>query len=100
MPFMPRALSKISVAGLSAVVLAASVMAAEVPVGMVMVAQSANIDRAPASLGTNVYIGDTLNTTTGGSLRLRVGAGQFYMMAMTTAMVSRDSKSCGTATRS
>ena len=60
-------------AGLGALVLAATAMAAEVPVGMVTVAQSANIDRAPAALGANVYNGDTLSTTKDGALRLRVG---------------------------
>jgi hypothetical protein len=91
MRFMPGKLSKVSMAALAAVVLGATVMAAEIPVGMVIVAQSANIDRAPASLGANVYNGDTLSTTKDGALRLRVGAGQLYMMAMTNAMVSQDS---------
>jgi hypothetical protein len=91
MRFMPQTLSRISMAGLGALVLAATAMAAEVPVGMVTVAQSANIDRAPAALGANVYNGDTLSTTKDGALRLRVGAGQVYMTAMTNAMVSRDS---------
>ena len=86
-----RLMSKTSMATLGAMVLAATAMAAEVPVGMVIAAQSANIDRAPAALGANVYKGDTLNTTSGGTLHLRVGSGQLYVLAMTTAMMSEDS---------
>jgi hypothetical protein len=90
MRLMPRSICKISMAGIGAVLLATAAMAAEAPAGMVLVAHNASVDRATATLGANVYSGDSLNTSAGGTLRLRIGAGQLYMMAMTDATLSND----------
>jgi hypothetical protein len=87
-----EALNKISVAGFGAILLATAVMAAEAPVGMIMVADHASLDRATATLGANVYAGDTLYTAAGGTLRLRIGAGQLYLMGTTNATLAQDAK--------
>jgi hypothetical protein len=56
--------------------------------GMVTQAQSAQVDRATAAGGASVYPGDTLETGADGLMRLRVGAAQFYLLALSTATLA------------
>lgn len=83
---------KVSVLGIAgmALLFATAANSAEPPLGSVMVAQNANIDRTLASLGTNIYSGDRLNTTIGGMLRLRIGQSQLYMLAMSEMKLVQD----------
>jgi len=55
--------------------------AASRPAATVMQAQAALLDRSVAAAGSTVYAGDTLETDGTGSLRLRSGAAQLYMMS-------------------
>ena len=45
---------------------------------------------ACAHVGANVYAGDFLTTYDGGTLRLRVGAGQLFMLASSNANITQD----------
>lgn len=65
-------------------------MAADVPTGVVSSAVQAHVDGADAALGANVYAGDALNTYAGGTLRMRVGSGQLFMLASSEASVTQD----------
>jgi hypothetical protein len=73
------------------VVLAAGMMnlplmaANEKPLGLVVLAQNAHLDSADAAMGANVYAGDALDTAAGGTLRLKVGTGQLYLMSESAA---------------
>ena len=55
----------------------ASILAAQqtrsAALGMVVKAENAQVDKAPASEGSTIYSGDYLSTDNGGSLLLRVG---------------------------
>ena len=63
----------------------------EKPLGMVVLATNAHVDSAEASMGANVYGGDTLETREGGTLRVKVGAGQLYLLGDSSAtMVPAD----------
>ena len=59
--------------------------ASEKPLGMVVTSTDARLDNASATIGANVYSGDTLNTEESGSLRLKVGAGQVYLLSSSSA---------------
>ena len=45
----------------------------EKPLGLVLQAQEAHMDNAKLAVGTTVYPGDTVETDTGGTLRLKLG---------------------------
>jgi hypothetical protein len=60
------------------------------PFGVVALADQAHIGPAYASAGANVYPGDSLDTLPGGSLRLRVATGQFYLLSASAANVGQD----------
>jgi len=62
--------------------------ASEKPLGMVVTSTDARLDNASATIGANVYSGDTLNTEESGSLRLKVGAGQVYLLASSAATLA------------
>jgi hypothetical protein len=49
------------------------------PLGVVTQASGAALDRASISVGATVYDGDSFSTASGGLLRVRVGAAQFYL---------------------
>ena len=66
-------------------------LSAEMPVGMVSVAQNSLLDGANAVMGTNVYAGDAMKTLSNGTLRLRLGTSQFYMLQSTEATLAQDS---------
>lgn len=86
----------ILVAGMVSLPAAASVpmtMAAnEKPLGMVVVATNAHVDSAEASMGANVYGGDVLDTQSGGTLRLKVGGGQLYLLGDSAASLVPEEK--------
>jgi hypothetical protein len=62
------------------------VMAASAkPLGMIVIADHAKVDTADAAIGADVYSGDALSTEMGGSLRMKVGASQVYLLSSTAA---------------
>lgn len=67
--------------------------AGEKPLGMVVTADHARLDNAKAAIGADVYSGDSVVTDQGGSLRLKVGAGQLYLLSQSSATFEpRDNK--------
>jgi hypothetical protein len=88
-----RSISKSSLIG----VLAASLLnlpafaANEKPLGLVTQAQEAQIGTAVMTVGTTVYPGDTVETDTGGTLRMKIGGSQVYLLASSTATLSQKS---------
>ncbi len=62
------------------------VMAASAkPLGMVVIADHAKVDNANAEIGADVFPGDALSTEMGGSLRMKIGASQVYLLSSTAA---------------
>src|ERR1700689_3339999 len=59
--------------------------AASKPLGMVVSADHASLDNAKAAIGADIYSGDALVTDAGGSLRLKVGPGQVYLLSGSSA---------------
>lgn len=59
--------------------------ASEKPLGMVVASQRARLDNANAVAGVDVYAGDTFATDAGGSLRLKLGESQIYLLASSSA---------------
>ena len=53
--------------------------------GLVVQAQNAQMGEVAAVSGATVYSGDSLATDSGGSLRLRVGAAQVYLLSSSAA---------------
>jgi hypothetical protein len=53
----------------------------ETPLGLVIQAQGAHLEGDAATPGANVYPGDGLSTETGGTLRLKLGGGQIYLLS-------------------
>lgn len=64
--------------------------ASQKPLGLVIQAQSAQVDNAVAAIGTTVYSGDAVETQSGGSLRLRLGSSQLYLMASSAATLAQN----------
>jgi hypothetical protein len=63
------------------------------PLGMVVSADHASLDNAKAAIGADIYSGDALATDAGGSLRLKIGAGQVYLLSSSSAtLVPQDGK--------
>ena len=72
----------------------------EKPLGMVVLATNAHVDSADATMGANVYGGDVLDTQSGGTLRLKVGGGQLYMLGDSAAtLVPEEKKAHANLTR-
>jgi hypothetical protein len=63
----------------------------EKPLGLVIQAQEAQIGTAMVAVGTTVYPGDTVQTETGGTLRMKVGGSQVYLLASSAATLSQKS---------
>jgi hypothetical protein len=63
--------------------------AASKPLGMVVSANEASIDNSRLSVGTTVYPGDTIQTEDGGSLRLKFGTTQVYLLSASAASFSQ-----------
>ncbi|HEY0702991.1 MAG TPA: hypothetical protein VGD60_09515 [Candidatus Acidoferrales bacterium] len=61
----------------------------EKPLGMVVQAQDAQIGTAVVAIGTTVYPGDTVETQVSGTLRLKVGGSQVYLLASSAATLSQ-----------
>lgn len=59
--------------------------ASEKPLGMVVTAVNARLDNAKAAIGADVYSGDSLSTDQDGSLRLKIGPSQVYLLSSTSA---------------
>jgi hypothetical protein len=57
----------------------------EKPLGLVVQADQAQLGGARAAVGATVFPGDTLATDPGGTLRLKLGAGQLYLGAASGA---------------
>jgi hypothetical protein len=55
------------------------------PFGIVTLADQAHVGSAYAATGATVYPGDSLDTLTGGTLRLRVDTGQLYLLSASAA---------------
>jgi hypothetical protein len=55
------------------------------PLGMVVSADHASLDNAKAAIGADIYSGDALATDANGSLRLKVGVGQIYLLSSSSA---------------
>jgi hypothetical protein len=53
----------------------------ERPLGTVTQSSSAKLDSAVVAVGATVYPGDTIETDSAGSIRLRAGTAQFYLMS-------------------
>lgn len=58
------------------------------PLGLVVLAQAALLDKAEARAGATVYPGDWLETYPGGNLRLRISGAQMYMLADSAAKLA------------
>lgn len=63
----------------------------EKPLGLVLQAQQASVDNAKLAVGTTVYPGDTVETDTGGTLRLKLGTNQLYLLASSAATLAQNS---------
>ena len=68
-----------------------SMSSTEKPLGVIAQAERAHLDSASAATGATVYAGDSFDTETGGTLRLRVGTSQFYLLASSAATLTQDS---------
>jgi hypothetical protein len=55
------------------------------PLGMVVSADHASLDNAQAAVGADIYSGDALATDAVGSLRVKVGPGQVYLLSSSAA---------------
>jgi hypothetical protein len=62
------------------------------PLGTITQAQTTWIDRSAAAVGTTVYPGDTLRTDDNGSVRVRAGLSQLYMMSASEARLEDSGK--------
>ena len=59
-------------------------------VGMVVTAEHAHLGSAGAASGADVFPGDYLDTESGGTLRLKVGVGQMYLLASSAAVLAQE----------
>ena len=62
--------------------------AAARPLGLVVQAREALLDNSNLAVGTTVYPGDTVQTDEGGTLRLKFGATQVYLLSSSAATFS------------
>jgi hypothetical protein len=60
----------------------------EAPLGLVTQAQSAQIGDTKVDVGTSIFPGDTLATGIGGTLRLKFGASQLYLLSGSSASLA------------
>jgi hypothetical protein len=86
------------VAALIVSLVEAPVMAApSAALGVVMQADRASLRLAPASNGATLFDGDTLSTQIGGTLRLRVGSAQLFLLADSAAALHRTAETTSAA---
>jgi|SRR5215831_9008699 len=81
---------KFAVSGGLALLFGVGTILAESPLAVIAVAENARIGTTDAILGTNVYPGDALSTADHGTLRLRVGGAQLYLLASSTATLAQE----------
>lgn len=62
----------------------------EKPLGLVTQAQDAQIGNSKVAVGTTIFPGDTLATEIGGTLRMKVGASQLYLLSSSSATLAQD----------
>jgi hypothetical protein len=67
-----------------------SMASSEKPLGVIAQAERAHLDNTSAATGAMVYAGDRFDTEIGGTLRLRVGASQFYLLASSAATLAQN----------
>jgi hypothetical protein len=64
----------------------------DTPLGMVIQAEGlAHLGPAKAAIGSTVYPGDSVFTETGGTMRLRVGSSQVYLLSDSSASLAQGS---------
>lgn len=61
----------------------------EKPLGMVVQATYAQVDQSKIAIGTTVYPGDTVATDEGGTLRLKLGTSQIYLLGASSATLQQ-----------
>jgi hypothetical protein len=59
--------------------------------GMVIESKTAGLGATAVAIGTTVYPGDSLWTDTGGTLRLKIGAGQIYLLSSSNVTLGESS---------
>lgn len=62
----------------------------EKPLGMVVQAEQAQLGSAKAAVGATVYPGDALATEIGGTMRLKVGSAQIYLLSASAATLAEN----------
>ena len=60
------------------------------PLGLVVQAREAQLDNSTLAVGTTVYPGDTVQTDEGGTLRLKFGTNQLYLLSSSAATFSQN----------
>src|SRR5450755_2257316 len=64
----------------------------DTPLGMVIQAEGlAHLGAAKAAIGSTVYPGDSVFTEQGGTMRLRVGSSQVYLLSDSSASLAQSS---------
>lgn len=61
----------------------------DVPLGLVTQAQNALIGTTKVDVGTSIFPGDTLATDVGGTLRLKFGGSQLYLLSASSASLAQ-----------
>jgi hypothetical protein len=64
---------------------APAMAASSKPLGTVVATDHARLDTADAAIGADIYSGDALTTAAGGSLRMKVGPSQVYLLSSSSA---------------
>jgi hypothetical protein len=64
----------------------------EKPLGMIVQAEQAQLGAARAAVGATVYPGDTLGTDAGGTMRLKVGSAQLYLLSASAATLAENTR--------
>lgn len=62
----------------------------EKPLGMVIQADEAQLGSARAIVGATVYPGDSIATSIGGTMRLKVGSGQLHLLSSSGATLAEN----------
>lgn len=68
------------------------VVAAEKPVGVVLLSESGHLDKAVATPGADVFSGDGVYTDEGGTLRVKLGSSQVYLLSASSGSFARTEK--------
>jgi len=68
-----------------------SMASSEKSLGFVAQAEHARLDNIAVAVGANVFAGDAFDTGANGTLRLRFGSSQLYLLPMSAAKIARSS---------